>query len=112
MGTCFGIVPYVDGPNTGSIAGIVGAGGNFGAILLGIFFRSHDYVTAFQFMGWFTIGLSFLTPLIVIKGYRGILFGKDEDKSKHATLMVPVGASPVLRRAPNSLKVPRPKGVS
>ena len=26
MGTCFGIVPYVDGPNTGTIAGIVGAG--------------------------------------------------------------------------------------
>jgi NNP family nitrate/nitrite transporter-like MFS transporter len=28
MGTCFGIVPYLDGPNTGSVAGIVGAGGN------------------------------------------------------------------------------------
>lgn len=28
MGACYGIVPYVDGPNTGSVAGIVGAGGN------------------------------------------------------------------------------------
>jgi NNP family nitrate/nitrite transporter-like MFS transporter len=27
IGTCFSIVPYVDGPNTGSVAGIVGAGG-------------------------------------------------------------------------------------
>lgn len=27
IGTCFSIVPYVDGQNTGSVAGIVGAGG-------------------------------------------------------------------------------------
>jgi NNP family nitrate/nitrite transporter-like MFS transporter len=36
MGTNFGIVPYVDSPNTGSVAGIVGAGGNFGGALLGM----------------------------------------------------------------------------
>merc|ERR1712048_217167 len=30
-GTSYGIVPYVDPPNTGSIAGIIGAGGNTGA---------------------------------------------------------------------------------
>jgi NNP family nitrate/nitrite transporter-like MFS transporter len=29
-GTSYGIVPYVDPPNTGSIAGIIGAGGNTG----------------------------------------------------------------------------------
>eukprot|EP00957_Ditylum_brightwellii_P201953 15327940-Ditylum_brightwellii.AAC.1 len=31
-GTSYGIVPYVNPPCTGSIAGIVGAGGNTGAV--------------------------------------------------------------------------------
>jgi nitrate/nitrite transporter NarK len=46
MGTLFYIVPYVlDGPNTGTIAGIVGAGcnvgGNVGAVLFLNVFKSH-----------------------------------------------------------------------
>mmetsp|Transcript_30756 Transcript_30756/g.47162 ORF Transcript_30756/g.47162 Transcript_30756/m.47162 type:complete len:511 (-) Transcript_30756:92-1624(-) len=95
MGTCFGIVPYVDGPNTGSIAGVVGAGGNLGAILFGNIMRfTTHYQEAFEYIAWFTIGLSFLTPFIVIKGYRGILFGKEEE-SQRQTLLVP-GASPKL----------------
>ena len=67
MGTCFGIVSYVDGPNTGTIAGIVGAGGNMGAVWLGNIFRSNDYDYAMEYMGWFTVVMAFLTPLIVIK---------------------------------------------
>ena len=35
-GTSYGIVPYVDPPNTGSIAGIIGAGGNTGAVGFGL----------------------------------------------------------------------------
>ena len=31
-GTSYAIVPYIDPPNTGSISGIVGAGGNVGAV--------------------------------------------------------------------------------
>lgn len=89
MGTCYAIVPFVDGHNTGSVAGIVGAGGNVGAIILGNIFRSHSYEYAVEYMGWFAVVLAFLTPLIVIKGYRGILFGKDDDRAQRLTLMVP-----------------------
>lgn len=94
MGTCFGIVSYVDGPNTGTVAGIVGAGGNVGAVWLGrIFMTNADYQDSMEYMGWFTVVLAFLTPLVVIKGYRGLLFGKEEQQHgndlSHATLMVP-----------------------
>merc|ERR1719512_626679 len=38
-GSTYGIVPYVDPPSTGSIAAIVGAGGNTGAVVFGLCFR-------------------------------------------------------------------------
>lgn len=66
MGTCYGVVPYVDSPNTGSVAGIVGAGGNVGAALLGLFFIKYEYNAAMEYMGWFTIGMGLLTPLVVV----------------------------------------------
>lgn len=93
MGTCYGVVPYVDSPNTGSIAGIVGAGGNVGAAILGLFFIRYEYDKAMEYMGWFTIVMGLLSSLIVIKGYRGIIFGhddKDDDSRKqHSPLLVP-----------------------
>jgi MFS transporter, NNP family, nitrate/nitrite transporter len=78
IGACYSIVPYVDGMNTGSVAGIVGAGGNVGAIILCLQFRRADYGDAAAYMGWFTIALALLTPFIVIKGYRGLLFGRED----------------------------------
>lgn len=94
MGTCYGIVPYVDGPNTGSIAGIVGGGGNVGAALLARMFMTVDYAKAMEYMGWFTIFTSLFTPFIVIRGYRGILFGTDDaegsaSRKQHSPLLVP-----------------------
>ena len=90
IGTCYSIVPYVDGTNTGSVAGIVGAGGNVGAIILGLKFRSDDYADSAEYMGWFTLFLSLLTPLIIIKGYRGLIFGKeDATHARQGVLLVP-----------------------
>jgi nitrate/nitrite transporter NarK len=93
MGTCYGIVPYVDSPNTGSVAGIVGAGGNVGAVILGLLFMNYEYGLAMEYMGWFTIGMGLLTPLIVIKGSKGILFGHDDEdadgRKQQSPLMVP-----------------------
>lgn len=94
MGTCFGIVPYVDGPNIGSVAGIVGAGGNVGAAILGKIFMMYDYADAMEAMGWLTFASAWITPLIVVKGYKGLLFGhEDEDgtgaKVQHSPLVVP-----------------------
>ena len=90
IGTCYSIVPYVDGTSTGSVAGIVGAGGNVGAIILGLKFRSDNYADSAEYMGWFTILLALLTPLIIIKGYRGLIFGKEDiSHARQGVLLVP-----------------------
>ena len=78
-GSTYGIVPYVDPPATGSISGIVGAGGNTGAVGFGLGFRQLDYKDAFIIMGSTILVSAVLSVFIVIKGHRGILFGKDED---------------------------------
>ena len=104
MGTCFGIVPYVDSPNTGSVAGIVGAGGNVGAAILGLFFIYMEYEDAMEYMGWFTIGMGLLTPFIVVKGYRGILFGYNDARelrrAEHSPLVLAKG-----RHSPHLVKI-------
>jgi NNP family nitrate/nitrite transporter-like MFS transporter len=88
-GTSFGIVPYVDPPSTGSISGIVGAGGNVGAVCFGLGFRQLPYKQAFFVMGFTILGSSVLSLFIKIKGYAALLYGKDEISSKNAMLTVP-----------------------
>ena len=94
-GSSYGIVPYVDPPNTGSIAGIIGAGGNTGAVGFGMGFRQLDYKAAFIVMGCTIIGSSFLSVFIFIKGHSGLICGKDD---------------PTLAKGGVTLAVPEPKG--
>lgn len=76
-GTSYGIVPYVNPPFTGSVSGIVGAGGNVGAVCFGLGFRELAYTDAFNIMGWSIIGSALLSVFIAIKGHRGLLHGED-----------------------------------
>jgi NNP family nitrate/nitrite transporter-like MFS transporter len=76
-GSSYGIVPYVDPPSTGSIAGIVGAGGNTGAVCFGLGFRQLDYFDAFMIMGCCIIASSVLSVFIFIKGHSGLICGED-----------------------------------
>ena len=97
-GSTYGIVPYVNPIATGSISGIVGAGGNSGAVAFGLCFRQLSKIsTAFNIMGFSILGSAgVLTFLISIKGHRSILGGVDTDaikaawqRSGTATLAVP-----------------------
>lgn len=81
-GSTYGIVPYVDPPSTGAIAGIVGAGGNCGAVGFGMGFRQLDYEKAFIIMGCTILGSSILTVLINIKGYSAMLWGTQAEENK------------------------------
>lgn len=78
-GSTYGIVPYVDPPATGSISGIVGAGGNSGAVGFGLGFRQLGYKDAFIIMGSTILVSAVLSVFIIIKGHRGLIFGKDEE---------------------------------
>lgn len=59
-GATYSIVPFVNPKAVGSIAGIVGAGGNVGAMLIGFLFKSIPYSTAFLYLGGvvFVVGLA------------------------------------------------------
>mmetsp|Transcript_30890 Transcript_30890/g.55997 ORF Transcript_30890/g.55997 Transcript_30890/m.55997 type:complete len:514 (-) Transcript_30890:311-1852(-) len=88
-GSTFGIVPYVDPPSTGSISGIVGAGGNTGAVLFGLGFRQLSYKNAFLLMGFVILGSSLSSIFLIIKGHRGLFFGTDSPENKAQSLAVP-----------------------
>jgi NNP family nitrate/nitrite transporter-like MFS transporter len=70
----FRIVPYVNPPITGSISGIVGAGGNVGAVAFGLCFRQMAAKSAFLVMGSLIILSSILSLLIFIHGHPGLLW--------------------------------------
>eukprot|EP00985_Skeletonema_marinoi_P034385 scaffold43783_cov139-Skeletonema_marinoi.AAC.1 len=79
-GSTYGIVPYVNPAVTGSIAGVVGAGGNVGAVCFGLGFRQMDDLQAFYLMGGCVLASGILTAFISIKGHAGLLCGKDSEQ--------------------------------
>jgi len=79
-GSTYGIVPYVNPPVTGSIAGIVGAGGNCGAVGFGLGFRQLDTKDAFYLMASTIIVSGVLTAFIAIKGHAGLFAGQDSEE--------------------------------
>ena len=84
-GSTYGIVPYVNPPATGSIAGIVGAGGNVGAVCFGLAFRQmKEDKYAFFIMGGCIIFSSVLSAVINIKGHAGLFHGSDSEAVKDA----------------------------
>merc|ERR1712048_1441965 len=87
-GSSYGIVPYVDPPATGSISGIIGAGGNTGAVAFGMGFRELGYKDAFVLMGCTIIASSFLSLFVFIKGCSSLIGGADDVPTKE-TLAVP-----------------------
>jgi len=92
-GSSYGIVPYVNPPVTGSIAGIVGAGGNTGAVCFGLGFRNLETKQAFVLMGVSIIVSGVLSLFIFIKGHAGLISGKDSEEAIAAWkgLGAPVG---------------------
>lgn len=83
-GATYGIVPYVNGPATGSISGIVGAGGNCGAVAFGMCFRELKQKAAFDIMGSTIIVSGILSILINISGHRGLIWGEDSEAVRTA----------------------------
>nr|QPB67290.1 nitrate transporter 2 [Bangia sp. ESS1] len=59
-GATFGIVPFVDPEATGAVSGIVGAGGNVGAVTLSFLLKIGKKQTGFLYLGFVVLGASFL----------------------------------------------------
>jgi hypothetical protein len=109
-GSTYGIVPYVDPPTTGAIAGIVGAGGNTGAVCFSIGFRQLDYKNAFAIMGFSALGSAFFSLFILIKGHAGMFCGKDEhdQRASAEALFTPYDNPRGTRQARSKLNVHHP----
>jgi len=103
-GSSYGIVPYVNPPVTGSIAGIVGAGGNTGAVCFGLGFRQLPYKDAFIVMGATILASAALSPFILIKGHRGLFTGEDSAEVKSAWM----GETTGVNAGGGVLSVPEP----
>ena len=78
----FAMLPYVNPTCVGGVAGIVGAGGNFGAmlgnVLIGFIFSSPSTVKpcrnlAFLALGWYGIAVTLLIPLLWLPGHGSML---------------------------------------
>jgi NNP family nitrate/nitrite transporter-like MFS transporter len=76
-GSTYGIVPYVNPEFTGSISGLVAAGGNLGGVAFSLLFRSLRDRDAFLWMGCTVVGSAALTAFIHVPGHRKLLSGKD-----------------------------------
>jgi NNP family nitrate/nitrite transporter-like MFS transporter len=64
-GATFSVVPFVNKRALGSVAGIVGAGGNAGAVAAGFLFRSEmPWPTALFILGVVVVGVSGLAMLV------------------------------------------------
>lgn len=65
-GATFGVVPFINRKAMGTVSGIVGAGGNVGAVAAGFLFRSESigYQQAFAYLGVAVALLSFSALLV------------------------------------------------
>ena len=65
-GATYSVVPFINKKALGSVAGIVGAGGNMGAVAAGFLFRSENisYPQALSILGFCVAGCSFFALLV------------------------------------------------
>merc|ERR1711988_1520067 len=76
-GLHFGVVPYISRPALGVVSGMVGAGGNLGAVISGQFIvgsgKYNPLDRGFIYLGIIIISLSMLMHCIFFPGEGGIL---------------------------------------
>jgi NNP family nitrate/nitrite transporter-like MFS transporter len=74
-GATFSVVPFINKKALGSVAGIVGAGGNVGAVAAGFLLRSESlsYSQALMILGFLVFGVAFTTYLVT--------FSEEEEKA-------------------------------
>jgi NNP family nitrate/nitrite transporter-like MFS transporter len=76
-GSTYGIVSYINPSVTGSVAGIVGAGGNVGGVAFSLIFRECSYATAFTLMGVVVLSSTLLSLGFSIQGHAALCVGGD-----------------------------------
>jgi NNP family nitrate/nitrite transporter-like MFS transporter len=83
-GSVYAIVPYVNPSATGSISGVVGAGGTVGGAVFAVLFREYSWETAFVIMGFMVAGSSLLSFLLRIRGFEHTFYFCKPKSAAHA----------------------------
>eukprot|EP00172_Hildenbrandia_rubra_P001692 Plantae.Rhodophyta-Hildenbrandia_rubra.ctg22626.p1 GENE.Plantae.Rhodophyta-Hildenbrandia_rubra.ctg22626~~Plantae.Rhodophyta-Hildenbrandia_rubra.ctg22626.p1 ORF type:complete len:500 (+),score=84.29 Plantae.Rhodophyta-Hildenbrandia_rubra.ctg22626:1122-2621(+) len=111
-GATFGIVPFVDPEATGAVSGIVGAGGNFGAVVLSFLLKvdsdrveGGDKAKGFLYLGFVVIGVSFTIAALWWPQY-GSMFTKPTIDPKT------IDDEPVTSDAETPENIPEPVAVT
>jgi MFS transporter, NNP family, nitrate/nitrite transporter len=73
-GGTFGIVPFVDPEATGSVCGVVGAGGNVGAVVGGLMLRGWGRQKGFEYVGYAVLIVAMMLPLLHFAEHGSMLF--------------------------------------
>jgi len=77
-GSTYGIVPYINLTATGSTSGIIGAGGNTGAVVFSLIFRQlGETRNAFILIGTIIISSSLLSVFVNIKDHPGWFYHQE-----------------------------------
>uniref|UniRef100_A0A7S3PUF4 Major facilitator superfamily (MFS) profile domain-containing protein n=1 Tax=Chaetoceros debilis TaxID=122233 RepID=A0A7S3PUF4_9STRA len=79
-GSTFSIIPYVCPTATGSVAGIVGAGGNVGGVVFLLMIQQWSYRQGFRVMAFSVLCCSVFSFFIVIRGHAGFFCGRDSNE--------------------------------
>eukprot|EP00553_Chaetoceros_curvisetus_P015962 CAMPEP_0204644286 /NCGR_PEP_ID=MMETSP0718-20130828/1374_1 /ASSEMBLY_ACC=CAM_ASM_000674 /TAXON_ID=230516 /ORGANISM="Chaetoceros curvisetus" /LENGTH=218 /DNA_ID=CAMNT_0051665809 /DNA_START=63 /DNA_END=719 /DNA_ORIENTATION=- len=79
-GSTYSIIPYVCPSATGSVAGIVGAGGNVGGVIFLLLIQRYSYEKGFVIMGFAVICSTALSFFMVFDGHAGLLCGSDANE--------------------------------
>jgi NNP family nitrate/nitrite transporter-like MFS transporter len=85
-GGTYSIVPFINKEAIGSVAGIVGAGGNIGAMLVGFLFKSSNisYAAAFLYIGIGVFAIGLVVLLAHLKSVKKDAFAMAEPALQRA----------------------------
>mmetsp|Transcript_38741 Transcript_38741/g.54555 ORF Transcript_38741/g.54555 Transcript_38741/m.54555 type:complete len:135 (-) Transcript_38741:386-790(-) len=79
-GATYAIVPYVLPEATGTVSGIVGAGGNIGGVVFGTIFRRMEFDEAVNIMSGAIFISAALSVFISVKGFARLFTGEIESE--------------------------------
>ncbi len=98
-GATYAVVPMMNKKALGSIAGIVGAGGNMGAVLAGLLFRSDAIRTADAFL---YLSLAVTASAVVALAVR---FSPEEERAANLEMRASLAARGALRPSSVGLQI-------
>jgi NNP family nitrate/nitrite transporter-like MFS transporter len=82
-GATYGIVPFINRRALGAVAGIVGAGGNAGAVAAGFLFKAEaiSYADGLLYLGFAVMACSFLAWFV---RFSPLLVAQERDRLQEA----------------------------